>query len=59
MADGVGGFLLKPKVRAALCPQVLAARTDNVPDVNALPTLSEILFVPWPDTIVALVGAIH
>jgi hypothetical protein len=30
----------------ALCPQLLLARTDSVPDVKALVTLSEMLVVP-------------
>jgi hypothetical protein len=46
MADGVAGFLLKPSVRAALCPQLLTARTDKVPVVNELPMLKEMLLVP-------------
>ena len=46
MADGVAGFLLKPNVRAALCPQVLTARTDSVPVVNDAPMLNEMLLVP-------------
>jgi len=59
IADGVTGFLLKPKVRAALCPQLLTARTDSVPDANALPMLSEMLLVPCPDMMVVFVGAVH
>ena len=59
MVDGVAGFLLKPSVRAALCPQLLTARNDKVPVVNALPILNEMLLVPCPDTIVVLVGAVH
>jgi hypothetical protein len=46
MVDGVAGFLLNPKVRAALWPQLLTAITDKVPVVNALPMLNEMLLVP-------------
>ena len=46
MADGVGVFLLNANVRAALCPQLLTARTDNDPLTKAAPTLNEILLVP-------------
>jgi hypothetical protein len=59
MVEGVAGFLLKASVRAALCPQLLTARTDNEPLTNAEPILNEILLVPCPDMIVVLVGAVH
>jgi hypothetical protein len=59
MADGVGVFLLNANVRAALCPQLLNARTDKLPLTNEAPMLKEILLLPCPDKMVVLVGAVH
>jgi hypothetical protein len=59
IADNVAGFLLKPSVRAALCPHALVATTDNVPLLKEELTVSVMLLVPWPDDIVVLVGAVQ
>ena len=59
MVDGVTGFLLRPKVRAALCPQLLTARTESVPLVKLDAALNVIVLVPCPERIVVFVAAVQ
>ena len=51
--------MLRPKVRAALCPQLLTARTESVPLVKLDAALNVIVLVPCPERIVVFVAAVH
>ena len=60
MAPGVAGILYTVSVRVVLKPKQFCERTLSVPlapkfDANDTVTVC----VPWPDTIVAFVGAVH
>ena len=60
MDAGVAGtFLPSIKLLVELCPQPFTARTLNVPPLNELPKLKEMVFVPAPETIVVPVGTDH
>jgi hypothetical protein len=60
IVPGVAGMLYTVNVRAALNPKQFCDLTLNVPlapKFEAKETAT--VCVPWPDTIVALVGAVH
>jgi hypothetical protein len=60
IAPGVAGMLYTASVRDVLKPKQFCERTLKVPLVvkfDAYDTVT--VCVPWPDTIVALVGAVH
>jgi hypothetical protein len=58
-AGMAGTFLPSVKQLVELCPQPFTARTLNVPLLNELPKLKEIVFVPKPETIVVPEGTDH
>jgi hypothetical protein len=59
MVEGVAGLLLMVVLLNALCPQLLLALTDSVPEVNELLTVREMLLVPCPLAIVVFNGAVQ